>query len=479
MGLRDYIRILHKSWILILVSILLGLAIAATYSLLVTPKYQSTTQLYVSVRTEGAATGDLVQGTTFARQVVASYVDVVTTALVLDPVVADLSLEQTTSSLAAQISANSPLNTVLINITVTDADPDQAAAIADATAASFTRAVQDELERPSGEQTTSPVQITTVQPATVPSSPASPNVPLNLMFGAVIGLAVGLGAAVVRSLLDTRIHSLHDIEQITDSPVLGGIALDPEAKTRPLIVHADPRNPRAESFRSLRTNLQFLNLEGGHTNLVISSAGRGEGKSTTAANLAISLAETGARVALVDGDLRLPQIALYMGLEGGVGLTDVLIGRAELKDVLQKWGRGTLYVLPAGRIPPNPSELLGSAAMDRLLETLAEHFDFVLVDAPPLLLVTDAAVVSKKTRGAVLVAVSGATRKPELLGAVRTLESAGANLLGVVVTMLPTKGPDSYGYGAYTYGATHTDDEGNLLLLEPPGRKASRANRRR
>ncbi len=228
-------------------------------------------------------------------------------------------------------------------------------------------------------------------------------------------------------------------------------------------MHADPRNPRAESFRSLRTNLQFLNLDGGHTNLVISSAGPGEGKSTTAANLAISLAETGARVVLIDGDLRLPQVARYMGIEGGVGLTDVLIGRAELRDVMQKWGRGKLYVLPAGRIPPNPSELLGSAAMDRVLAALAEHFEFVLIDAPPLLLVTDAAVVSKKTNGAILVAASGATKKPELVGAVRTLETAGANLLGVVVTMLPTKGPDSYGYGAYTYGATHTDDDGQPL----------------
>lgn len=476
--LRDYVRILHKSWILILVSTLLGLAIAATYSLAVKPRYQSTTQLYVSVRTEGAATGDLVQGTTFARQVVASYVDVVNTALVLDPVAEELGLPQSSAALAAQVSANSPLNTVLINITATDADPQQAAAIADATAASFTRVVQEDLERPTGEQITSPVQITTVQPATVPTSPASPNVPLNLVLGALIGLAVGLGVAVLRSVLDTRIHSLHDIEQVADRPVLGGIALDPDAKTRPLIVHADPRNPRAESFRALRTNLQFLNLEGGHTNLVISSAGPGEGKSTTAANLAISLAETGARVVLIDGDLRLPKIADYMGIEGGVGLTDVLIGRVEIREVLQKWGRGLLYVLPAGRIPPNPSELLGSAAMDRVLTTLKEHFDYVVIDSPPLLLVTDAAVISKKTQGAILVAASGATKKPELSGAVRTLETAGANLLGFVVTMLPTKGPDSYGYGAYTYGATHTDADGSLLTEPADKRKRTRTGKR-
>lgn len=475
MELRDYVRILHKSWVLILVSTLLGIAIAAAYSLTVTPRYQSTTQLYVSVRTEGAATGDLVQGTTFARQVVASYVDIVNTAIVLDPVIEELDIDVTSSQLARQVTASSPLNTVLIDITVTDKDPERAAAVADAVAASFTRTVQDNLEKPSGENP-SPVQITTVQPAVVPTSPASPNVPLNLVLGALIGLALGVGAAVLRTVLDTRIHSLHDIEHVTDRPLLGGIALDPDAKKRPLIVHADPRNPRAESFRTLRTNLQFLTVEGGPASFVISSAGPGEGKSTTTANLAISLAETGARVVLVDGDLRIPKVAEYLGIEGGVGLTDVLIGRAELADVLQRWGRNQLFVLPAGRIPPNPSELLGSTSMDNTLAALTEHFDYVLIDAPPLLLVTDAAVIGKKTSGAILVAASGATKKPELAGAVRSLETAGVNLLGVIVTMLPTKGPDSYGYGAYTYGATHTDADGNVQLdATAGGRKKARA----
>lgn len=478
MELRDYLRILHRSWILVLVTTLVGLLIAAGYSLLVSPKYQATTQLFVSVRSEGAATGDLVQGGTFARQVVASYVDIVNTAIVLDPVVEQLGLDQTTAQLATQITATSALNTVNIEITATDEDPEQAAAIANATAESFTNVVQNVLEKPEGEDAgPSPVQIRAVQPATVPTGPTSPNVPLNLVLGALVGLALGIGIAVLRSVLDTRIHSLHDIESITDAPMLGGIALDPEAKKRPLIVHADPRNPRAESFRALRTNLQFLNVEGGPRIFVISSAGPGEGKSTTAANLAISLAETGVKVALLDGDLRLPKVAEYMGIEGGVGMTDVLIGRANIGDVLQKWGSTQLYVLPAGRIPPNPSELLGSSAMDKLLAALAEHFDYVLIDAPPLLLVTDAAVISKKARGAILVAASGSTKKQELQGAVRTLESAGASLMGVVVTMLPTKGPDSYGYGTYAYGSTHIVAEPSLLT-DATGDRSSRKRRR-
>ncbi|CAH0220906.1 polysaccharide biosynthesis tyrosine autokinase [Microbacterium sp. Bi121] len=477
MELRDYIRILHKNWIVILVLLIVGLAGGAAYASMQAPKYVASTQLYVSVRTEGAATGDLVQGTTFARQIVTSYVDVVGTALVLEPVVEELGLDVSAQALSSRVSATTPLNTVLIDITVTDTDPKQAAKIADATAVSFANVVQTQLERPDAEGGASPVQITVTDPAAEPTKPSSPNVPLLIILGGLLGLAAGIAFAVLRSVLDTRIHTLHDLETITDRPMLGGVAYDPEAKKRPLIVHADPRSPRAESFRTLRTNLQFLEVDSTSRTFVVSSAGPGEGKSTTTANLAIALAETGARVALIDGDLRLPRVADYMGIEGGVGLTNVLIGQIDVADALQKWGKNELFVLPSGPIPPNPSELLGSSAMDRVLKPLEEYFDYILIDAPPLLLVTDAAVVGKKTRGIILAAASGKTKKPELAGAIRTLETAGVNLLGVVVTMLPTKGPDSYGYGSYTYGSTHTLEQAptELTAAQAKPKRARRA----
>jgi capsular exopolysaccharide synthesis family protein len=418
----------------------------------------ASTQLYVSVKSTGdVATGDLVQGGSFAKQAVTSYVDVVNSAIVLDDVIKELHLDMTPVELAKSVSASSPLNTVLLDISVTNSDPVLAAKIANSVGTNFSRIVVNQLEKPVGEAV-SPVKIETIQPALVPAKPASPNVPLNIALGLLVGLAVGVGIAVLRNVLDTRIHSLHDIELVTDKPMLGGITLDPEAKKRPLVVHADPKNPRAESFRSLRTNLQFVNVEGGPRSFVVTSSIPGEGKSTTTANLAIALAETGARVALLDGDLRLPRVADYMGVEGGVGLTDVLIGRAELADVLQKWGRGKLYVLPSGRIPPNPSELLGSAAMSSLLETLTEQFDVVLIDAPPLLLVTDAAVLSKLTGGVLMVVASGRTKRNELAAAVKALERVGDRLVGVIITMLPTKGPDSYGYGQYAYGTTQQEE---------------------
>ena len=346
MELRDYVRILHKSWVLILASTLLGIGVAALYSIVVTPKYEAATELYVSVRSgDSAASGDLVQGTNFARQAVTSYVDVVDSAVVLDRVIAELELDQTSAELAEKIEASSPLNTVLISITVADSDPEQAAAIANSVGTNFADVVVNNLEKPEGEAL-SLVKIETIQPATVPAAASSPNVPLYLILGALVGLAIGIGIAVLRSVLDTRIHSLHDIAQVTDAPLLGGIALDPGASKRPLIVHADPRNPRAESFRSLRTNLQFVEYRRRTAQLRRVERRPRRGQVDDDRQPRDLARRDGRERRLIDGDLRLPKVAEYLSIEGGVGLTDVLIGRAELVDVLQKWGRGRLYVLP-------------------------------------------------------------------------------------------------------------------------------------
>ncbi|MCU1438789.1 MAG: chromosome partitioning protein [Naasia sp.] len=416
----------------------------------------------MSVQTsETSTTGDLAQGTSFAQQKVRSYVDVVTSPRVLTPVLDELGLDMTPAGLAALVEASSPLNTVLIDIVVENEDPALAAELANAVGESFSSVVVNDLESPTGGGP-SLVKMETIAPAVAAAAPVFPNIPLNLALGLLVGLALGVGAAVLRSVLDTRIHGPHDVEAIAGHPIIGGISLDPGAKKRPLIVHVDPRNPRAESFRALRTNLQFVNIEGGPRSIVVTSSLPGEGKSTTTANLAIAMAETGAKVAIIDGDLRLPRLADYMGLEGAVGLTDVLIGRVQLADVLQRWGKGFLFVLPAGRVPPNPSELLGSAAMVRVLKQLTDQFDYVLIDAPPLLPVTDAAVLSKFTGGALVITAAGRTKKGELAAALRSLEQLGSRVLGVVMTMLPTKGPDSYGYGNYYgkyYGSLDQVDE--------------------
>lgn len=453
MELREYVLILRKNWVLVVVFAILGLGAGAGASLLATPEYQSRTQLYVSVRSDSGSTGDLVQGANYSRQIVNSYVDVVKTGVVLDPVVEQLQLDMTGAELSEYVSASSPLDSTLINITTASPSPEQSALIANAVGESFQEVVRTQLE-PETDNGGSLVSLTTTQAALVPDEPVSPNAMINLALGLLVGLAAGYGIAILRTVLDRRVHSPEDIAQITDKPLLGGIIDDPDAEQNRLIVNSMPQSPRAESFRALRTNLQFLNVGSKGRVFVVTSPNPSEGKSTTSLNLAFTLSQTGSRVALVEGDLRLPTFSKYLGIEGGAGLTDVLIGRADLDDVLQRWGQNQFYVLAAGRIPPNPSELLGSAEMEKTLKTLREQFDYVIIDAPPVLAVTDAAVLGKMAAGLLMVVATGSTKKQELEGALKALETAGTNVLGVVATMVPSKGPDGYSYGGYGSGAT-------------------------
>jgi capsular exopolysaccharide synthesis family protein len=470
MELSDYIRILRKNWLVIVVTTLVGVAVAAGFSLTRTPQFEATSGVFVS--TEGGSTiTELQQGSNFTQARIATYVELVEEPFVLNPVITDLGLNMNADSLAGRVTASAQLDSTIVQITVTDADPARAALIANALGASLANAVET-LETRDGQEV-SPVKLTRVRDAQAPRSPVSPNVPLNLALGGLVGLALGVGIAVLRAVLDNKVRNPRDIENLTDRPLIGAIPFDPKAKERPLILEADPHNQRSEAFRALRTNLQFLEMDGGNI-FVVTSSLPSEGKSTTTINLAVALADAGKRVALLDTDLRKPKVAEYLNIEGGAGLTDVLIGRARVADVMLPWGKRPLYVLPAGKVPPNPSELLGSKQMGQLLEALGNEFDVVLCDAPPLLPVTDAAVLSKFTAGALLIVAAGKTTTHQLSGALDALETVGSKVGGVVLTMLPTRGPDSYGYGyGYGYGGY-----GSYGTYGAPAEKPTRRGRK-
>ncbi|MFU8945151.1 polysaccharide biosynthesis tyrosine autokinase [Mycetocola zhadangensis] len=452
LDLRDYFRVLRKGLWIIVASIFVGVGAAAAVSFLQTPLYSATAKVFVSTQSAGTVS-DLVQGNAFSVQRVRTYSDLVSTPLVLSPVIRQLDLDITPELLAKRIMASAPLDTSIIAITVNDTDPERAAAIANSASQNLAAVVQD-VESPALEGAISPVKLTRAQEATVPVNPASPKIPLYLLIGAAAGLVAGILIATLRETLETRIRNESDLKQLTDVAVLGGIGFDPNAKANPLTVHADPQSRRAESFRTLRTNLSFLEVARADRSFVITSSIQSEGKSTTGANLAIALADAGFRVLLVDADLRRPMVANYLGLEGAVGLTDVLIGREELHDVMQPWGLAGLFVLPAGHVPPNPSELLGSVRMSQLIKELNEDFDVVLFDSPPLLPVTDAAILAKKVGGTIMVVAAGRTHKNQLKGALAALANVGAPVSGIVLTMLPTKGANAgyeLRYGAYEY----------------------------
>lgn len=454
--ISDYLRILRTYWVLIVLLGLTGVAAGTAYSIITTPEFSSSAKVFVSTQSSDSVQ-ELAQGNAFTQQRVKTYADLVSTPIVLLPVIGTLELNTTASVLATQITATAPLDTTLIEITATSEDPVLAAEIANTTARSLTGAVATIEQSADGKA--SPVKLTLVQQADVPAEPVSPNIPLNITLAALLGLAAAAAFALLREALDTRIRSERDVTAITELPIMGGIAFDPKAKRRPLIVQEDPRSPRAESFRSLRTNLQFLAVNGTARSYVLTSAMQSEGKSTTAANLAITLADAGHSVALIDADLRRPKLADSFDIEGAVGLSDVLIDRASLEDTLQPWGKGRLCLLPAGAIPPNPSELLGSEAMRELIVAMEEQFDYVLLDGPPLLPVTDSALLSRHTGGALVVVATGRTHRDELRGALDALAQVGASVAGLVMTMVPTRGPDAYGYARYGYGVVTTRTE--------------------
>lgn len=201
---------------------------------------------------------------------------------------------------------------------------------------------------------------------------------------------------------------------------------------------------------------------------MMTSAMPSEGKTTTITNLAIATAESDARVLLIDADLRRPRIADVIGIEGAAGLSDILVGRAEPDDVIQRWGTGNLDVLPAGRIPPNPSELLGSESMRQLLALFAGAYDVVLIDAPPTLPVTDAAVLSGMVTGVVFAAAAKQTRRPSLTSAVERLTSIDAKVLGVVVTKIRSRNRRDFSYGGYGYGYGYGSYEPRTAALTLP-----------
>lgn len=447
----------RRNWVVIVACALLGTLAAAAVSLMLRPVYSSHTQLFVAIQSTGSV-AELQQGNTFTQARVQTYVETAKTPAVLQPVIDSLGLDVSPAQLAGSVNASADLNTVLITISAVDSSPVQAAAIAQAVAESLVVTV-GELESPNTGEV-SPIKLSVVTPAVAPTDPSSPNTKINLLVGLAIGLAAGIGAAILRSALDTKVRGEADVAKVTSAPVLGGISFDEDATRKPLLTQATHQSPRAESFRQIRTNLQFANVDNNSKTILVTSSLPGEGKSTTATNMAIAMAQAGQRVALIDADLRRPMVATYLGLEGGAGLTTALIGSAEVEDLLQPWGEDDLFVLTSGQVPPNPSELLGSDAMSKLIVRLAEDFDAVIVDAPPLIPVTDATVLAQKVAGVVLVIGSGKIQSHDLEKSLSSLELVKANVLGTVLNLLPSKGPDAYAYSYYSY-ESKTEPRGN------------------
>jgi tyrosine-protein kinase Etk/Wzc len=304
--------------------------------------------------------------------------------------------------------------------------------------------------------------------AEVPMAPIGPRRLMNIIFGALLGMCFGIGIALMLEYLDTSIKTTYEVEKILALPVMGSIpAIDLEnVSARPgpeagdangvtaiaerLISHHLPRSPISEAYRMLRTNLQFLNPDHPIKSILVTSAGPSEGKTTTAANLAITMAQVGARTLLVDGDLRRPMVAGVFGIEGQPGLTELLIREDDLKKVARPSGIENLLIVPAGTLPPNPSELLGSQQMKTVIEAMKECYDLVIFDCPPVITVTDAAVLAAEADVVLLVVQSGKTDREMAKRAKVLLNNVKANIAGVVLNNISPELQAGY-YYYYNY----------------------------
>lgn len=450
MEIQDYLKILKARWIIIAVTVVVAILGALGASLLTTPLYESSARMFVST-SGGTSVSETYQGNLFSQQRVASYSELVTSEALATRVLAVLPLNLTPSQLAAKVKASSTPDTVLFDITVSDASPSTARDIANAMASELTAQVE-ELETPADGGSPS-AGVKTFQQADESSTPVSPKTKRNLALGAAVGLLLGIALAVLRDRLDNTIKGRREIEAISGKALVGTIPFDKERKAHPAVDFQDlTQSASAEAFRELRTNLQFLEVDHPPRVIVVTSAIPSEGKTTTAVNLAVALAEAGHHVALVEGDLRRPRVSKYMGLIGSVGMSTVLAGQATVEEVLQPTKYEGLQAMASGPIPPNPSELLGSEASRALLVELRSRFDYVIVDGAPLLPVTDSAVLTTHADGALLVTRYGHTKSNELARAIGNLETIGARVLGVVLALTPSKKGDMYSY-SYNYTA--------------------------
>lgn len=451
MELSDYLQILRAYWRSIVAVTLAALVAAAALSVLTRPTYTASSTLFFSIK-NASTVGELNAGSTYVEGQVQSFAKVAVSPMVLQPVIDKLGLDTTPDKLAGRVKTTVPTNTATMDIAVEDGSATEAAHIAAAISDGLIAAVPR--LAPPGADGVEPVLATIIRPATSPTSPTSPKVLQNLALGLLLGLLLGVGQAIARSVLDQRVKSERDLETVTDLPVLGSIiATEDDDDSPALLIDGNPRSLRAEAYRRLRTNLQFLGLSEGEKVIAVTSSLPGEGKSITAINIATTLAAAGERVLLIDADLRKPTLSSKLRVEGAVGLTTVLIGDATLADVIQPYGSTPLSILASGPVPPNPAELLGFVTMQRILAEASRSYDAVIIDTPPLLPVTDAAVVSQIVNGTLVVVGSGEVRKPQLGSALDSLEQVEARVLGVVMNKVRSDSTGQYSYH-YSYQPT-------------------------
>lgn len=437
MTVLDFFTITRRGWKILVLLIVGGALAGAAYGFLAPKTYEAQSSGFIA--TKGAT---VFAGSDAATSKAGSYLALINSKQVRDAIIKETKADPAT--LNGSLSANLAAGSTLIQVTATSGSPENAQKLANGALHALATVVGD-IESKTQDNGSS-IQIVPMDDAVVPTSPATPNAKLAIAIGAVVGLVLGYMWLLLRRALDVKVRVHTDMRELMGTGVLARVPKlgrngTPEGDSRAETI-------ANEAFRQLRTGLRFSSVDSEVRVVMITSASQGEGKSMTAASLARVIAESGQRTLLIDGDLRRPKVARNFGIDGSIGLSEVLSGQVAVRNAIQPTKDANLFVLPSGGTPPNPSEMLGSVALSNLLREFRKDF-FIVIDAPPVLPVTDATVVSTLVDGVVFVLAVGQTRKAAGAAARAQLDQVHARILGVVLNMVPLKGADSQGYGYY------------------------------
>jgi len=429
--LQDYFSTLKRYWALLLVTTLLGGLASYAYSQTVEPTYRSQADIMV-VPTRGETPAELAQGANYVSSLAQTYALLAVSPEVLDPVIDELELEVTARQLAKTVEVQVPLDTLVIQIRVTDTDPGRARVVADAIADQLGSTIPR--VSPSDRDDQPSVHITTIAAASIPQHPVSPDLRKNGLIGTAVGFVIGVAVALYRRHHISRIDDADEVAAVTDAGVLGELPAAGAKRDLVRALRTSPRGRVAEAMRQLAANLRFINLGGRRRVLMLTSGSSGEGKTSVSLGLALTLAETGYSVLYLEADLRRPGSAEYTGLETSVGVTDVLVGDTTIEDAAQQWGHPNLSVLASGAVPPNPGKIVASEEFGALISDARSMYSYVIVDSPPILAVSDALWLSASVDGTLLVVRAGKTKAVDLRRSLEALERAEQPVIGITLT---------------------------------------------
>lgn len=476
MTVIDLVRLLRRNLALLIVCGLVGIAAAAAYIFTRPVQYVAQSTAMV-VAGDSSSVGGAMSGNTIAQQRASAYSTLIGTSAVDNRVRAALDKQGLAKAADGTLEARVVSGTSFIRITATGSSAQNAQALANAALVglqaealrmeTYSQARANPGYSQAQLEKLTAIHVLSYEPAGLPATPRQDNVPLYLALGLAAGLVVGGVIAVIRRMFDVKVRSQKDVEELTGHGVMAIIPEDRQLTKQRKSGDLELSGIAGEAFRQLRTNLRFINVDHPPKSVVVTSANPGEGKSTVCSYLARSVARSGQATVLVDADMRRPMQHTAFGIDSHVGLSQVLAGDISLEDALNPTDVPGLRVLVAGRIPPNPSELLGSVRMHNLIARLTKAGYFVILDAPPLLAVTDAGLLATSTDGVIMVNVVGGTHKEQVTLCTKRLDQVGAVLLGSVLTRAPKKamGDVLYGYGAGSFGyssynAYYTDGNG-------------------